>query len=77
MSYEECLTVARHELSIARQMIQDELRTYPTPVSGCDAQYNHLIGLRGAISEALRSLEAPRFVATPRTPEPLAGVESR
>ncbi|KNG93255.1 hypothetical protein [Pseudaestuariivita atlantica] len=77
MSYEDCLTVARAELATARALIQDELRAYPTPVSGCDAQYNHLIGLRGSITDALRSLDAPRFVATPRTPEPFAGVESR
>ncbi|MEM7752645.1 MAG: hypothetical protein AAF230_04470, partial [Pseudomonadota bacterium] len=28
-------------------------------------------------SAALQALEAPRFVATPRTPESAAGVESR
>ncbi len=77
MSYQDCMTVARAELEIAKHLIQDELRSYPTPVSGCDAQYNHLIGLRGSISEALRVLEQPHFVTTPRTPEPEAGVESR
>ena len=77
MSYDDCLTVARAELTLARNLIQDEIRAYPTPISGCDAQYNHLIGLRGSVSDALRALEAPRFVATPRTPEPGVGVESR
>ncbi len=77
MKHEECLTVARAQLKTARDLIQDELRNYPTPVSGCDAQFNHLIGLRGSISEALHALEGPRFVATPRTPSPNAGVESR
>ena len=77
MPYDEHLTAARAELEAARRVLQDELRAYPTPVSGCDAQYNHLIGLRGAITAALQALEAPRFVATPRTPDPLAGVESR
>ena len=77
MTSEDCLTVARAELRIARQLIQDEIRDYPTPISGCDAQFNYLIGLRGSISEALRALDGPRFVATPRTPSPMAGVESR
>ena len=77
MTPNDCVTVAKAELSAARQLIQDELRDYPTPVSGCDAQYNHLIGLRGAVTDALRALEAPRFVATPRTLSPTAGIESR
>ena len=77
MTSEDCLTVAKAELRMARQLIQDELRDYPTPISGCDAQYNYLIGLRGSISDALAALKGPRFVATPRTPTPTAGVESR
>ena len=37
---------------------------------GCDAQFNHLVGMRGSISEALTALERPQFVPTPRTLEP-------
>ena len=77
MTSEDCLTVAKAELRMARQLIQDEIRDYPTPISGCDAQFNYLIGLSGSISDALNALEAPNFVATPRTPAPAAGVESR
>ena len=77
MKIEDCLAVARAELQMARQLLQDEIRDYPTPISGCDAQFNHLIGLRGSISEALRALEAPRFVATPRRMSPADWVESR
>ena len=77
MTAEDCLIVARAELRMAQQIIQDEIRDYPTPISGCDAQFNHLIGLRGSISDALRMLAEPHFVATPRTPFPRAGVESR
>ena len=77
MTYQDKLSAAAAELDAARLMIEREIRDYPTPVSGCDAQFNHLIGLRGSVSEALRALEAPHFVATPRTPEPMAGVESR
>lgn len=77
MTSEDCLIVAKAELRAARQLLHDEIRDYPTPISGCDAQFNHLIGLRGAIGDALRALEAPNFVATPRSPSPSAGVESR
>lgn len=77
MSYETSLDNARKALREAQRDLQDELRAYPTPVSGCDAQYNHLIGLRGSVAAALRALEKPQFVATPRTPEPMAGIESR
>ena len=77
MSYDDHLAHAIRSLEMAKQHIQDELRAYPGPVSGCDAQYTHLIGLRGSINDALSALAAPQFVATPRTLEPGAGVESR
>lgn len=77
MSYETPLRRATADLHLALQRIQDELRAYPTPISGCDAQYNHLIGQRTAISEALRALAYLPFVATPRTPDAHSGVESR
>ena len=77
MSYADHLIRAASELEAARNLIQDEIREYPTPISGCDAQYNHLIGLRKSVTAALDALSAPAFVATPRTLEPGAGVESR
>ena len=77
MSYQKCLDHAAAELDMARNLISDELRAYPTPISGCDAQYNHLIGVRNAVTEALEALKTPHFVATPRTPSPGVGVESR
>ncbi len=77
MDVQDSLTIARAELELARRLVHDEIRDYPTPISGCDAQYNHLIGLRGSIADALRALEAPRFVATPRQMTPGERVESR
>ena len=77
MRYAFHIDTARSALHAARAELQAEISAYPTPISGCDAQYNYLIGLRGSVSEALRALDGPRFVATPRTPSPLAGVESR
>ncbi len=77
MTYETALSQAQDKLREADAMLRDELQAYPTPVSGCDAQYNHLISQRGAISQALAALETPPFVASPRTLEEGAGVESR
>lgn len=77
MTHQAHLAKAAEELRAAKHAILDELRDYPTPVSGCDAQYNHLIGLRNAVSLALEALNEPPFVATPRTLSPGAGVESR
>ena len=77
MSYQTHIDNAADQLRAARDRIGDELRSYPTPVSGCDAQYNHLIGLRNAVSTALDALKTVPFVATPRAPTPDAGIESR
>ena len=77
MPYDAHIRLATAELEAALNDVQGELRAYPTPVSGCDAQYNHLIGTRNAVGLALKALESPPFVATPRTPSPGAGIESR
>ncbi|MEM8732164.1 MAG: hypothetical protein AAGF79_19805 [Pseudomonadota bacterium] len=77
MSYDTHLAHATRALRAAMTEVREELRAYPTPVSGCDVQYNHLIGTRNAVSLALKALETPPFVATPRTSFPEAGVESR
>ncbi len=76
-SYSDCLTVARAELEAARHLLSAEIRDYPTPISGCDAQFNHLLAERQRIAGALRQLEASVFVPTPRTPTVTSGVESR
>ncbi len=77
MTYEMALSQAKDKLREADLILRDELQAYPTPVSGCDAQYSHLISQRRAISQALAALETPPFVASPRTLEEGAGVESR
>ena len=73
-TYSECLHVARAELSAAQRLLSAEIRDYPTPISGCDAQFNHLLAERARISGALAELEAAVFVPTPRTPTASSGV---
>lgn len=76
-TFEDCILAARAELAMAKQLIQDEISNYPAPISGCDAQFNHLLAERQKIFTAVRSLNEFVFVPTPRTPTPHAGVESR
>ena len=76
-TYTDCLTIARTELATAQRLLAAEISAYPTPISGCDAQFNHLLAERQRISGAMAQLEASVFVPTPRTPMPTSGVESR
>lgn len=75
--FQDCILAARSELTLARQILRDEISSYPTPISGCDVQFNHLLAERQRVQTALQSLDASIFVPTPRTPTPSAGVESR
>ena len=76
-TFEDCIIAARAELSVARKLIQSEINEYPSPISGCDAQFNHLLAERQKVASAIQSLEQVVFVPTPRTPTPDAGIESR
>ena len=41
----------------ARTTTVREIRSYPTPIPRCDAQFNHLVEQRGVISRLLTDLE--------------------
>ena len=77
LSFDEHIRQAQLSLECAAADLTEEMRTYPTPISGCDAQYIHLVAERNKVSAALYALKTPVFVATPRTPYAGAGVESR
>lgn len=64
-------------LRAAREALNLVIADYPTPVSGCDAQYTHLLAERRRLIGALDALEAEVFIPTPRTLTRFAGVESR
>ena len=59
---------ARTALLLARAELDDEIRTYPTPISGCDAQYNFLLAERRRVHAALEALDAEVHIPTPRSP---------
>ncbi len=59
---------ARAVLAEAAAELDAEIHGYPTPVSGCDAQYNHLLAERRRVRRALAALDAPVHIPTPRAP---------
>ncbi|MFK7755085.1 MAG: hypothetical protein AB8B51_21375 [Sedimentitalea sp.] len=75
--FEHCILLARSELRLAKTVLNAEISAYPTPIAGCDVQFNHLLAQRQKVQTALQSLDDTVFVPTPRSPFPEAGVESR
>lgn len=59
---------ARDALFQAKAELHAEIRNYPTPVSGCDAQYNHLLAERRRVHTALEALDSEIHIPTPRSP---------
>lgn len=74
---EICLLVARSELAAAKRLLDVEITIYPTPIAGCDVQFNHLLAERQRVTTAMAALDKDVFVPTPRSPTQQAGVESR
>lgn len=59
---------ARAALIEAASALDAEIRAYPAPIAGCDAQYNHLLAERQRIRRALGALASPVHIPTPRAP---------
>ena len=76
-NYTAHIARATNCLERALASLAEEIESYPTPVSGCDAQYNHLLADRTRIESALRALGASVFIPTPRVLNQGDPVESR
>ena len=48
----------KDHLEDERRRIYEEIKNYPTPIAGCDAQFNHLLEKRDRIAHELNRLEA-------------------
>lgn len=46
------------ELTRERDRIYEKLRTYPTPITACDDQFNYLLDERERISQELARIRA-------------------
>ncbi len=75
--YVECLDIARQELKLAQAALRRDMAEYPTPIAGCDEQFNHLLDQIERVRNALAALDAPHFVPTPRKLTIGRGIESR
>jgi hypothetical protein len=51
--------IAEH-LRGVRERLADEIRSYPTPIPRCDAQFNHLYEQQGRLLRDLDRIEATR-----------------
>ncbi len=50
----------RARLAQTQAAVAAEINAYPPPIPACDAQYNHLLERRAALSAALARLDAAR-----------------
>ena len=75
--YENHLEVALTSLESARSVLNAEIADYPTPISGCDVQFNRLLSDRTRVEVAIQALQSQPFIPTPRRMEPGAAMESR
>jgi len=48
----------RRQLQSLARRIGEEIRTYPPPITACDAQFNHLLELRRLLPQELERLDA-------------------
>jgi hypothetical protein len=62
------MVLARDVLVRARLDLDREIRNYPRPVSGCDAQFNHLLAERRRAANALAALDEDIYIPTSRAP---------
>ena len=48
------------KLQNEKALLVEEIRSYPRPVAGCDAQFNYLLERRHAIERALIALRSSK-----------------
>ena len=77
MDHSFSLEQARKQLLDVRRAMTTSICQYPTPISGCDAQFNHLLAERAKVDAALRALDRDVFVPTPRQLNPEDKIEMR
>lgn len=47
----------RQHLEARRRPVEDQIRRYPPPIAGCDAQFNYLLEQRAVLSRELVRLD--------------------
>lgn len=65
-TFEASLSLAADQLKLAQTRLVSEIKNYPTPIAGCDAQFNHLLAQKVRVTAALAALAQLHFTPTPR-----------
>ena len=65
----DVLHTARTALLDAKRHVRAEIGRYPGPISGCDAQFNHLLDSRRRLERALAEIDRPEWIPTSRNPD--------
>ncbi|MEP0945063.1 MAG: hypothetical protein ABJH63_08660 [Rhizobiaceae bacterium] len=65
-SFENCVADAMASLKTAQSTLISEIKNYPTPIAGCDVQFNHLLEEKARVNAAIEALSAQLFTPTPR-----------
>jgi hypothetical protein len=53
----DIVTEIKLHLDVYKERIASEIRQYPMPIPGCDAQYNFLLKERAGVNRELKELE--------------------
>ena len=66
VDFEDAVAQAIAHLKLAQSTLISEIKNYPTPIAGCDVQFNHLLEEKARVNAALDALSAQTFTPTPR-----------
>ncbi len=58
---------AKSDLEAAKRVLNEEINAYPTPIAGCDEQFNYLLQQKRRVVGALQALDADIHIPTPRS----------
>ena len=58
---------AKSDLKAAKRVLNEEIDAYPTPIAGCDEQFNYLLQQKRRVLGALQALDADIHIPTPRS----------
>ncbi len=65
-NFEGSVSTAIENLKTAQLTLVAEIKNYPTPIAGCDVQFNHLLEEKARVNAALNALSTSIFTPTPR-----------
>ena len=65
-NFEDSVAQATASLKRAQSTLISEIKNYPTPIAGCDVQFNHLLEEKARVNAALDALSTQIFTPTPR-----------